>query len=253
MKKESKDYNMDVSLTLSAEQEEFFKDSKCRKDGVLMSLYHGSGTYITEFLPEYTGQGNDQYGSGFYFSTSKEHAEGYTTSRIKGDDGTELEKLGGEDAPSLVSAYINLKNPLMVDGRKYPNLGHVFLTAKQAHKILKRLPSLYYPLDLDSDELNPLVDYFASIFEANPQTAADFKPFIEQLAYKYYSDTNMKILDIMFIKHPTEFREAVRDVLGYDGVIVDFEENKHVIAWFPEQIKAITNLKPTKSTRNIYQ
>ena len=32
--------------------------------------------------------------------------------------------------------------------------------------------------------------------------------------------------------------------MGYDGVIVDFRDNQHIVAWFPEQIKDVKNLEP---------
>ncbi len=235
-------------MDLSEQQREYFKDSKVRDtNGFLIPVYHGSGTRITQFSPDYTGHGKDQYGSGFYFTTSEEVAMGYTAARA---DGEKLKKLWGGDAPSVVSAYVNLKNPLMIDGRENPNLSHIYLTAEQSHEILKQLPSLYYPLDsFDSNEVesNPMGDYLESIWESNPQSVEEFEPYIERMAYEYFSDTDMRTLDIMFVQHPSEFREAVKETLGYDGIIVDFEEQKHVIAWFPQQIKDVRNREPRET------
>lgn len=47
-------------------QEKYFLQSACKEDGVLIPYFHGTGTKITEFRSKMTGNGNDQYGSGFY-------------------------------------------------------------------------------------------------------------------------------------------------------------------------------------------
>ena len=95
--------------TLSSEQKRYFQNSKVRDDkGNLLKVYHGTGTRITSFDPSFTGQGNDQYGSGFYFTTERKLAEEYTTLRSTGLNGQEREKLGGEDYPNVVEAYVNI-------------------------------------------------------------------------------------------------------------------------------------------------
>lgn len=232
---------------LSPEQVEYFKNSMVRDaDGQLLELYHGSGTNITAFSPDYTGQGNDQYGSGFYFTTELSIAQGYTEAHLRGNDGVLLEKPGGEDSPTVISAYINLENPLIVDGTHEANLSHIFVSSEQAHEILKHLPSLYYDI-ADEVEPNPLGDYFDDVWETEFVQPQDFAPYIEQLAYQFFDDADLVKLENMFIKHPTEWREALHSVLGYDGVIVDFQDSKHVIAWFPEQIKDIRNRTPQRT------
>ena len=240
-----KELNVAQNMTLSQSQEEFFKNSKIRnEESLLIPVYHGSGTHITQFSPEYTGQGNDQYGSGFYFTTSAELAKGYTTARIRGENGTWLEKLGGEDEPNVISAYINLENPIVIDGQENDNLSHICLTAEQSYEIVKRLPSMYHPIGSDDIEPNPLEDCFEVLWEVELETKEAFEPYIEQYASEFLSDADLRKLDMLFAKYPTEFRNAIRDVLGYDGVIVNFKEKTHVIAWFPEQIKDIRNREP---------
>lgn len=107
-------------------QSEYFKRSKVRNsDGNLLEVYHGTGTKIESFDPSFTGQGADQYGSGFYFTTDFRTALSYTTAKQTGDDGQLLPKLGGEDEPTVIRAYVDLENPILVNGSEYPNLRHI--------------------------------------------------------------------------------------------------------------------------------
>ena len=107
-------------------QSEYFKRSKVRNsDGNLLEVYHGTGTKIESFDPSFTGQGADQYGSWFYFTTDFRTALSYTTAKQTGDDGQLLPKLGGEDEPTVIRAYVDLENPILVNGSEYPNLRHI--------------------------------------------------------------------------------------------------------------------------------
>ena len=103
-------------------------------------VYHGTGTSIEEFLPEFTGQGNDQYGSGFYFTTDRETAEGYTTRTLN-----DQSKPGGMDNPNVIPAYLNIRNPLVVEARDTPNLYQIEVPASQAAKIIGKMPDIMDP------------------------------------------------------------------------------------------------------------
>lgn len=234
---------MDESL--SFEQKLYFQNSKVRDEkGNLLKVYHGSGTRITSFDPAFTGQGNDQYGSGFYFTTDREYAETYTEIRNIDQKGQEMEKLGGEDFPNVVEAYVNIKNPIYINGVKETGLSNVLIPNESVYNIVKELPSLYNSI-YDEIEPNPLGDWFDEIWETNPQTKEDFKPFIKKMVDDYFQNTDLLVLDRLFGKYGTKLREAINHTMGYDGVIVRFFDNKHIIvAWFPEQIKVVKNLEP---------
>lgn len=187
-------------------------------------VYHGTGTSIEEFLPEFTGQGNDQYGSGFYFTTDRETAEGYTTRTLN-----DQSKPGGMDNPNVIPAYLNIRNPLVVEARDTPNLYQIEVPASQAAKIIGKLPDIMDP------ENSILGDFFDDYWESGPK-----RSMINRLAREYDWTLGTLATDI-FRDHPTEYRQAVRDVLGYDGVQVNFPSGeKHFIAWFPNQIKHAT-------------
>ena len=187
-------------------------------------VYHGTGTSIEEFLPEFTGQGNDQYGSGFYFTTDRETAEGYTTRTLN-----DQSKPGGMDNPNVIPAYLNIRNPLVVEARDTPNLYQIEVPASQAAKIIGKMPDIMDP------ETSILGDFFDDYWESGPK-----RSMINRLAREYDWTLGTLATDI-FRDHPTEFRQAVSDVLGYDGVQVNFPSGeKHFIAWFPNQIKHAT-------------
>lgn len=235
---------------LSEQQKLYFKDSKLRDaNGALVPMYHGTGTTITAFSPDFTAQGNDQYGSGFYFASDHSFAEAYTTATVMGDDGRSLPKLGGTDNPNVVEAYLNLTNPYVVDGARYANMGHIELDGETAYRILLQHPDLYLPQNgPDAEVENPLGDFYEDYWRKKRYSQEEYRHFIRRLAMDYFNPSTFKMLDIFFGRHGKEFRTAMRDVTGHDGVIIKFSNGTiHAVAWFPNQIKAITNLEPTEA------
>lgn len=226
------------------DKEKFFEKSVVRDEtGELLPVYHGSGTTITAFDPSYTGQGTDQYGSGFYFSTSRDTALGYTTRR----DSNDRVKLGGEDNPNVLECYLNIQHPLVVDGVKYANLRHVDVGSSAAYKLLRRHPGLYISPESEDGGYNPMWDFF-DLNGVTFKKRSDAIPYIRRLANEYFNDTNMLLLDVFFgSEYATEFRCALREVLGYDGLCINFKNQQHWIAWFPEQVKLVTNDDPELS------
>lgn len=193
-------------------------------DGKPLVVYHGTGTTIEEFLPEFTGQGNDQYGSGFYFTTDKSTADGYTTRTLN-----EQDKPGGTDNPNVIPVYLNIRHPLVVDATKTSNLYSIDVSPVMASRIISRMPDIMDP------ENSVLGDYFDEYWERGPKNY-----MISQLAREYEWTLGSLATDI-FRDYPTEYRQAVRDVLGYDGVQINFKNGeKHFVAWFPNQIKHAT-------------
>ncbi|MEG1299690.1 MAG: hypothetical protein RSC93_03220 [Erysipelotrichaceae bacterium] len=235
---------------LSKAQKKYFKNSKVRdENGDLLVAYHGSGTKIEEFDPSYTGLGADQYGSGFYFTTDKDIASIYTKSRNVDVSGHEMQKLGGEDSPSIVTAYLNIENPIIINATdSSQNLSNILIPNDSVYDIIRALPTLYHSVD-DEKEPNPLSDYSERFWDVNPKTQKEFEPLIEEMTNRYFQNTDLKTLDIFFGKYGTELRKAIHEKLGYDGVIINFKDCQHFVAWFPEQIKDINNLYPKHSSK----
>lgn len=193
-------------------------------NGDPLVVYHGTGTTIEEFLPEFTGQGNDQYGSGFYFTTDKDTAERYTGATLNGAN-----KPGGMDNPNVIPVYLNIRKPIVVDARETPNLYQFDVSPTMAARIIAKAPKIMDP------EESILGDFIDEYWERGPQ-----KSMITRLANEY--DWTLGSLETdVFRGYPTEFRQAVNSVMGYDGVQVNFANGeKHFIAWFPNQIKHAT-------------
>ena len=89
--------------TLSKEQQEYFKDSKVRdEEGNLKVMYHGTEAmaglpeeaWFTIFDTKRAGSNGSFFGTGFYFTDSKEHAQDYAHSKGK-----------------VYETYLNIKNP----------------------------------------------------------------------------------------------------------------------------------------------
>lgn len=231
----------------SEQQKKYFKNTVCKIGERLIPLYHGTAFKITSFLPEMTGKGNDQYGSGFYFTTSYMTAAGYMFDQLKNNSGKMNEKLGGESFYNVIEAYVNIENPIQINGSQ-PNLRccEIHDTYK-IEQIIRCLPSLYFTKE--EEGYNILGDYFEEFWSLDLEnmSRADFYPLIHKFVKAYYSETTIYNLDLLFKDYPEELRKALNRYLAYDGVIVNHKDEQHVVAWFPEQIKSIYNICPKKN------
>lgn len=204
---------------LSNEQREYFKDSKVVDDnGKLRITYHGSPNRFFTFDRGRIGKGNDQFGAGFYFATSEEASRSY------GDN--------------VHKTYLNITKPIVInrtaDGG---DLFDVKITQKQAYEILKRHPLIYDP------ESSPLGDMFEEYWEVGA------KDYMIREAAKNFNSIGLLDSDFLAYRdYPNELHEAIRDVLGYDGVEVRFDNtgDRFYVAWFENQIKLTTNKQPTR-------
>ena len=204
---------------LSQGQREYFKDSKVVDDnGKLRITYHGSPNRFFTFDRGRIGKGNDQFGAGFYFATSEEASRSY------GDN--------------VHKTYLNITKPIVInrtaDGG---DLFDVKITQKQAYEILKRHPLIYDP------ESSPLGDMFEEYWEVGA------KDYMIREAAKNFNSIGLLDSDYLAYRdYPNELHEAIRDVLGYDGVEVRFDNtgDRFYVAWFENQIKLTTNKQPTR-------
>lgn len=205
----------------TAEFRKWFGKSRVVDDaGKPRVVYHGSGTSIEQFRYEFTGQGNDQLGSGFYFTSDASEANNYTTRRRNNDE----PKPGGEDTPTVHEVYLALTKPLDAD-----KIGAV--TPKQAREIIEMAPNLEDGLSNWGDPTDP--GTMAEAARAYAGTRVNILGQLHKLANDFFgSDTKA-------------FNTAVRYVLGYDGVVSKQTSGDgtrvHYVAWFPEQIKSVNN------------
>ena len=250
--KQSRDY-------VNSEQfKKFFVGSTViNSDGSPKVMFHGSPATdnINQiwFNSKYIGQGNDQLGAGFYFSSEPMEAGSYSESYILDGDLDQLmeriltdrikRRIGDTKfSPGIVPVYLSIKNPM-------PN---VFGTTKEQVKKL----ILASPLAQSKDEyVNPFVDWFPEFGELIKQKdGLDYMADQVADSYSDFSDngTNMiqtrRTQDLIM----NDFYEggqlapvmlkAIQDIYGYDGYILDQNIGDRtkltVVAFFPEQIQS---------------
>lgn len=200
-----------------------FRDSAIRdQDGNLAVVHHGSSVAFDSWDPEFTGTGNDSWGSGFYFTDDESRARGY-----------------GENVKSVV---LNIQNPIVMDGLSSANLDDIHFNAQQSEAILRRHPDIYRQPN-DEDEMNPLGDYAAEFWDKDEWSREEMNSMISRVSKDYFNDVPWSNLEGVFPGgHSAEFRRGVQEATGHDGVIADFkEEGRHTIAWFPEQVHEVSN------------
>lgn len=187
------------------------------KSLITVPAFHGSGTIITAFDYQFTDQGNDQLGSGWYFTTDKKEAEEYAIRSI--DD---KPKIGGDDKPTLHAVTLTFQNLLRADA-----MGAI--SAAQAERIIRASP-----------DLNNCLENWGDVpYEGE-------KKIISQAANSY-ARKNIELLKLFnhlstdfFRGHVEQFNHAIRTEFGYDGVISKLDDRTHYVAWFPEQICIVT-------------
>lgn len=191
------------------------------QDGV----YHGTGSLnnIIEngFDPELTGKGADQIGSGFYTTTDPHEASGYTGYRQQSD----IEKLGGEDSPGILPLMIRQENPIEVKGSNLIDTD-VDLTQEQVSNILK------YSEQATDYENTPLWN-FMDIGEG------PVEPWmLDEVADRFTGPGLISLEGDFFGGEAQNYRNALNDTLGYDGVKQQFQDKAHKVAWKPNQLRS---------------
>jgi hypothetical protein len=192
--------------------------------------YHGSGNIenISKkgFDSALTGKGVDQLGSGFYFTTDPSEASLYATSVTpRVPKGTR--KLGGDESPGVIPVYLNIKNPLIINGSSLRDVD-IDLNEDQAFEIIKNSESVR---DLEESIIWNFMDI------SGYDSIEDW--MLQDVASNYTGSSLINLENDFFSDESTNFRGAINKVLGYDGVIMNFENKDHKIAWFPEQIRSI--------------
>lgn len=184
------------------------------------TVYHGTNAIFDEFKNEYTGQGNDQIGSGFYFTDNPDVAYGY--------------------GKNILKCEIEIDNPIRLSQNDY-NLddADIEMSVEDVIKILVKCPNL------KDEEESPLLDWM----DISDIEWDYVEEYLDGIAQTYVG--RLISLEADFFKgYSTEFRQAVHDILGYDGVIQTFDDGNFYVCWFPEQIKILG--KETIS-ENIYE
>lgn len=190
------------------------------------TLYHGSGCAIDRFNYAFTGVGNDEVGSGFYFTTSLAQALDYTERRIDPNQ----EKPGGMDSPTVHVAQVNFQGLVDHDYRRS-------LKTSEVLAILRASPRLEEVLgnfgDLDDEPRDRVLFRAAKAYVPSSEATA-----LRHALFMMAND---------FFRHETQaFNEVVKKVLGIDGMVVRHEDNDHYVVFTPEQITITERLAPAE-------
>lgn len=190
---------------------------------IYSNFFHGSGSPIQVFDFAFCGKGNDQLGSGFYFTSSPHDALGYA--------GMAAERGGGE--PSVHEVEIEAVNLLRADEFGLFPREKVAAIARMSPELDERLWD-FGDVDYEGRE-----KVFRSMVES---FASDREPLhLIRRLNTFSSD--------LFGSTPVgveAFNRAVKEVLGFDGVIEEFRnadgsiKSTHICAFFPEQIKIVS-------------
>ena len=189
-------------------------------------VFHGSPKSFSEFDDTTTGKGTDQLGSGFYFTTDKSEAKGYTSLRES-------------TKPMVVSAFLNIKSPIEVHGSNLLDV-NIKLTKNNIINIIKLAPNIMHP------EESPLGDWFEEYWSTGPT-----QHMISNVADNYISAGLLALENDWFRNDVSAFRKALHTVLKKDGIIKKHSSKRiHYVCWFPNQIK-MSNIKTYDNSKQI--
>lgn len=203
---------------LSAQQQEYFADSVVRDaDGRLKVVYHGSTAVFTEFDLSFMGRHGSAEGQGIYFTDSKTMAEGYQNA-----DG------------QLMEGYLLISKPL--------SNSKLTLTRAEVRKLLTAL-------DPTGDDIVSNYDTSGMGYPSRAWYNRSMNAALDMLMDGNDTDTELmgEIANINGDTAPV--LRAAREVLGYDGYIVEgkYEDATVYVAFESNQFKNRDNTTPTKS------
>ena len=225
---------------LSAEQQEFFRESVVRDaDRKLMVMYHGTanGGAFTVFDGDKLG--NDtrttQVGQGFYFTNMKKEAESYTKNvDIYG-------RVSKGSNPHLHQVYLNITNPFVIgsDTLDIGKVKSVYMDGTYDYFF-----SNWIPFYLDKRTVNGRT---ITKSEIQAMSKADkvsvYVDYLSALGTK-------ELLSNMVRSFPygkqSELLASMKNRLGYDGIVEEFKPGQYqYVAFSSEQIKNVDNQNPT--------
>lgn len=201
---------------LSEGQQEYFKNTKVLDDnGNLMVVYHGSPSKFNVFDAERIGTRASAEGYGFYFTDSREKAEGYH------------EKDG-----NLMKGYLDIQKPLSLD--------EVTIKRSEVKKLL--------------ENIDPTGDDVLSNYDASgvgyPSRAWYNNAMRDALDMIMENENDADIIaEIANNYGSMDVVSEVRKVLGYDGYMAPdkYENGKVYVAFERNQFKNIDNESPTSN------
>jgi hypothetical protein len=214
---------------LTAEQQEYFKDSKVRdENGNLLVVYHGSASEFTVFNKSKIGAHGSAHGHGFYFTENEGLASSY-------------HKEGGQ----LLKGYLNITNPVSEE--------KLTIKKNELLKLIKAICEQEARNLVADDEYSTVTEALRDTFISNyvntyEMSLAEAYREVADIIYPT-CDNDTDLLGELFNSGARGLAlEKTREVLGYDGVIYTNSDGVHeYVAFTSNQFKNTTNKSPTKS------
>ena len=213
---------------LTPQQYEYFKNTKAVDDlGELEVVHHGTTHDFNIFDIEKAGETGLQFGNGFYFTNSRGKALGFTEGGLYGDNYDQVK-----------SGYVNIEKPASRDTKTM-----TFDEFKDLYNALNTDPNMWME-DMEMSGIDALLSDYGDIYNDKEGT---IKTFYES----YDNDVNL-IDNLSYMYNPTEMYKVLRDVTGYDGIIIDNPSGydayeKYYVAFNPDQFKLKSNENPTNN------
>tara|TARA_B110000259_G_scaffold120883_1_gene137305 strand:+ start:25227 stop:26603 length:1377 start_codon:yes stop_codon:yes gene_type:complete len=190
------------------------------------TLYHGTSNLdeLKAFDKSQTGKGADQYGPGFYLTDAPHEASGYAEDIARGQG-----RITG-DSKGVIQA--NTGGRLLdVDGTTTRGMeDSITLDRDQIKGMLMESDALRR--GVDSDDMNPMGDYYESFWESGPE-----EWMIDDLADRFAGRNPEELTDLF--DDNDKFLSALSDATGYDGIRVNWPDKSHEIHWKPENIRSV--------------
>lgn len=217
--------------TLTKEQQEYFKDSKIKdRNGLLMTVYHGTNNDFNIFDKQYVSKNTKNagfYGDGFYFTPDKESARQY--------------------GKSSKEVYLDIKNPFSFSELSKYN-GEDYYSDYVKIKNLVELNSEWGNIPVKFNDKNTWGDIYEDVKAMLDGNKTDEE--IDNLMYDKYGEISEKINDRLYNYSKRNNYKTLSQVLeenGYDGIInrETPENSTEIVAFNSNQIKNVDNTNPT--------
>lgn len=202
--------------TGTPEFKRWFMASKVVRGSTPKIVYHGTPYDFNAFDIRKLGQGNDQYGVGFYFTDSPDWAAGYGN--------------------IVMPCYIKITKPIMWS--RQPNI-----TLRQARAIAcgldrsETIDALEAGYDVKRMGFARALEEYCAPLDGYPMVEA-----LNSLYNDFYRGRELQYM----------FSTVVKRVTGYDGVINNTGDHDIYVVFTPQQIKsAISNSGRFRRVPNI--
>lgn len=172
--------------------------------------FHGTPCTFDEFDAAYIGKGNDQLGSGFYFTNEESTARGYA---------------GTEADACLIVAELAIEKPLPVDA--------VF-SRNQIEALLRACPDFEMGMtnwgEIGFEKEATVVGRAVSTYATLNEGCNDAVEVLNAISNDLWGGME------------ADFLRAVRDITGYDGLYRQSGTETHAVVWFPQQVRVIERI-----------